>query len=805
MFRDLRYALRGWLSQPLLAGVACLSLAVGAAGVGALFALVESVFLPSWPVREPASLVRLTLSRSDIPTSSSAVSTAMWTRLEESGLPFQGMTAVGSERLVVAGDGDARLGDVLYVTGTFFEVLGTQVAMGRPLTANDDGDADAAVAVIGHAFWQSAFDGRPDIVGQTVAVEGRTLQVVGVADAAFFGIEVGRRFDVMVPLAAKPLLKGEQSRLGNDRVWWLSVIGRLSNGVTPAAAAAQVNAAMAGLEVEMGPAPQATVVFHAVPVNEWPSLMRDQYGRPLLLLLGVALLVLLVTGTNAAAAMVARFTDRLPEFAVRFSLGATRWQVVRGLLVGTTVLAAVGAVLGLAIGLWLASSTVPSLLHATDRGMVPWVPVTATWRFLLAGVVLTMASGLCIGLWPALHASRSARLANNVAGAVSARRGRAVVWMVTMQVATSVTLVAVAALLLRSFVELSRQPTAAAPEEVLLVNISGESAEGLSVARIEALVSRMREVPGVRSASVATYTPLSGLIQLAKIDVRGFVPRDMRDINATVNRVDRGFFDVFGTPLLSGRVFDERDGAGSPPVAIVNRAFAEHYLNGRDPVGEYINVNGEQMEVIGQTATGRYRTLREPDMRYVYLPVRQSPRNPQYFRFAVRADSPERVKASVLRSLRSELPGVIVQFRTMDEEIGATIGQERLLARLATVYGGLALLMAATGIYGTHSYLVTRRRREIGIRLALGASQPDIQRLVLSSAFRVLGAGAAIGILATLALGRVLESQLFGIGSRDPVTLLAALALFGACGVLASLLPARRAARLDPVRELRAE
>ncbi|MCC7125663.1 MAG: ABC transporter permease [Acidobacteria bacterium] len=805
MTRDLKHALRGWRAHPLLAGVACVSLAVGAAGVGALFALVESVFLPTWPVREPASLVRLTLSRSDIPTASSAVSTAVWKRLNESALPFRGMAAVGADRLVVAGDGDARLGDVLFATANVFDVLGTAVGRGRPLTANDDVEGDAAVAVIGHAFWQSAFDGRPDVVGQTVAVEGRALQVVGVADAAFFGIEVGRRFDVMVPLAAEPLLKGNQSRLRNDRAWWLSVVARLSDDVTPGAAAAQVNAAMTGVEIEMGPPSQAAVVFHATPVNEWPSLMRDQYGRPLLLLLGVALLVLLVTGTNAAAAMVARFADRLPEFAVRFSLGATRWQVVRSLLIDTTVLAAISAVLGLGIGLWLASSTVPSLLHATDRGIVPYVPITATWRFVLGGVVLTIASGVLIGVWPALYASRAARLANSVSGAVSARRGRAVIAMVTMQVATAVTLVTVAALLLRSFVELSRQPTAAAPAEVLLVNLSGASTEGLSVARLEELVSRMRDIPGVRAASVATYTPLSGLIQLAKIDVRGFAPRDMRDINASINRVDRGFFDVFGTPLLNGRVFDDRDGAGAPPVAIVNKAFAEHYLNGRDPVGEYINVNGEQVEVIGQTVTGRYRTLREPDMRFVYLPVRQSPGNPRYFRFAVRAAAPEDVKASILRSLRDALPGVIVQFRTMDEEIGATIGQERLLARLATIYGGLALLMAVTGIYGTHSYLVTRRRREIGIRLALGASQSDIRRLVLSGALRVLAVGAIVGIVATLSLGRVLESQLFGIGSRDPMTLLAAVILFSVCGVLASLLPARRAAKLDPVQELRAE
>jgi hypothetical protein len=323
--------------------------------------------------------------------------------------------------------------------------------------------------------------------------------------------------------------------------------------------------------------------------------------------------------------------------------------------------------------------------------------------------------------------------------------------------------------------------------------------------RLPDLVQHLLRVPGVEAVSASTYTPLSGLIQLTKVQVPGFVPTDIRDVHASVNHVSPSFFEVFGTPLVSGRPFDDRDHTGAPAVAIVNQAFARRYLGGRNPVGERVTLDGRDVEIVGQVADGKYMNLREPSMRFVYLPLAQARSNAGPVRFAVRASSPADVRGPVLRALREYDSRLLVQMRTLDEEIGASVSRERLLARVAALTGAAALLITIMGVYGSFSYLTARRRAEIGVRLALGASRGAIGRLVLAKTAIVLALGSLAGLAGALAAGRLLEVHLFGIGSRDPGALGGAAVVLGVTALAAAAAPAWRASRVDPAVTLRAE
>ncbi len=803
--RGLRRIARSWLAHPVLTGAACLSLAVGTAGAGALWALADSLFFPAWGVREPQSLVRLSLSRTDLPAPATTMPSAVWDLAQSRLTALDGLAAAGADRLMVEAGGDARLTDVLFVSGTFFDVVAPSMVAGRPLIASDDRPgAEVPAAVIGDLFRRDVFGGDTDPIGRSLMVEGRPVTVVGVVDAAFFGIEVGKRTDVFLPLAWEAPLKGSASRLAGGRAWWLSVLGRAPQDRGLASVTAQANVELASIVDAPGFENAQSVAFELLPTGAWPSALKGQYGEALLLLVAVTALILCVTSINAAAAMVARFGDRLPEIAVRYALGARRRQVIGGLLGDTLALAIVGTIGGMCVAVWIAVATVPSLTLSGDRGIIPHVAVSPSWRLIAISAAAAVATGLFIGAWPAVRASREALRAHVGSSSVTGGGHRAVMWLVAAQLAVSVALVGVGAVFVRSYVELTRQ-TSTSVNEVLLLSLSGSSSEGLPLARIEDLLDRVRAVPGVQAASVSTYTPLSGLIALAKVDVPGFLSSDIRDAHATVNRVAPGFFDVFGPGLLEGRAFGEGDRAGTPLVAVVNREFSRHYLGDTSAVGRAITLNGEQVTIVGEVETAKYRNLREPPMRFVYLPFAQGRDIPQTFRFGVRADDPLAMRGPLLQAVRAGLPDASVRFQTLAEEIGESVGRERLVARLSGFYGVLALLMSMTGLYGTCSYLVTRRRKEIGVRMALGAGSLDIVRMVLRETMSVLGIGTIVGLMIAAGVSRALASRLFGIEGGDDVTLTVAVAMFALCALVATMVPARRAARAMPIAELRCD
>jgi putative ABC transport system permease protein len=812
--RDIRDGLRQWRRAPLMTAVALASLGLGIGANLALFSLVAAVHFTPLPVRAPERLARIVTDRGEY-----ALQNIVWEYVRREQAIFEGVAGAAAARLNLASDGESRFSQALYVTGEFFDVIGVPMARGRGLTPADDRAGAAPVAVISHAFWQRELGAREDAVGRTVDVERERITIVGVTAPAVFGIEVGRRTDLYLPAAVEPLLAGAESRASHPAVHWLQMFGRLHQDQTTAQATAALRGWQPALREATIP-PETPARQHlsdpleVVSASTGVSFLRRDFGRPLLLLLGAVGLVLLVACANLAALVLARFTDRQRELVVRRALGASRVQLVRSLMTETLLLGVTGAALGMALAVWLTELMVPWLASPLDRGIVPHLAVGLDWRLVSAAAALALATSLAAGLAPAIAAARVAPLGalTSASRGSSAGRGpaRTLRLLVAVQIALSLVLVSAAALLARSFVALTSQPTAVDGDRVLLASLNGPlfAEHPLETqARIDELLRRLEAIPGVDAASASTLTPLSGIIMLTPVTASGFASDDPRDANAAANRITPRFLEVFGTRLLAGRPFDERDGPDAPRVAIVNTAFVERYLPDLESaVGQVVQLRGRDTEIVGVVATGRYMNVREPERRFVYVPLAQflGPQ-PQPVRFAVRSAMPDALRGPVVQAVRAFDPALTVEFRTLADEIATSSNRERLLAWLGSLFAVLALTMAAIGLYGAFAYMVARRRLEFGIRVALGADRLAILRLVLCDAAIVLVAGAAVGLAAAVASGRFLEALLFDVQPRDPAMLALALLVVTLVAAVSSYLPARTAAAANPAEGLRAE
>ncbi|MDP1569892.1 MAG: ADOP family duplicated permease [Vicinamibacterales bacterium] len=812
--RDVRNGLRQWIRAPLVTAVATASLALGIGVNLAILTLVMAVYFTPLPVPAPDRLARLAVERGDY-----ALQNVVWDHFSREQPIFPRVAGAAPSRVNLASDGESRFVEALYVSGGFFEVIGVPMATGRGLTENDDQPGASPVAVVSHVYWLRNLGGRDDIVGRTVEIGRTPVAIVGVASPVFFGIDVGRRTDVYLPAAIEPLLAGADSRAASPLGHWLLAFARLAPTQTLEQATAALRAWQPVLrEATLPPAPPARQhladPFVVVPADKGISTLRREFARPLFLLLGAVGLVLLVACANLAALVLARFTDRQRELGIRLALGASRGQLVRGLTVEAMVLGVAGAALGVGLALWLAGTVVPSLTTPLDRGIAPHLAVGLDWRLVLAAAGLAVTTGLLAGLAPAWRAARAASFAALASGARGSAgpsgTARTLKGLVGLQIAVSLVLVSAASLLGRSFTELMGQPTAVEGDRVLLASLDGPlfgATPTETLARISALTSRLEAIPGVEAASASTLTPLSGYIMLTPVTVPFFVPDGLPDTAVASNRITPRFLQTFGTPLLAGRDFDERDGPDAPRVAIVNTAFVDHYMPDFDEVvGRVIELRGQPTEIVGVVATGRYMRLRDPRTQFVYLPLAQwlGPQ-PQPIRFALRSASPDALRGAVVQTVREFDPALTVEFRTLADEIAMGGSHDRLLAWLGGLFAALALLMACLGLYGTFAYLVARRRVEIGVRLALGADRAAILRLVFRDAAMVLAAGLGVGLAGTLATARYLEALLYGVRPGDPLMLAFAVVAVSAVAALATSLPARAAAAIDPAQSIRAE
>jgi predicted permease len=821
--QDLRYAFRALRATPVVSIVAILSLALGIGANTAIFSILDSLLLRSLPVRDPHRLALVTQEDGQ----SRSWTNPIWEEIRDRQVRlFDGAFAWSSTRFNLAESGQAEYAEGLWASGGIFDVLGVPAILGRTFTAEDDrrgGGPHGPVAVISYGFWQRRYGGAADVIGRSLTVERVAFTIVGVTPPAFFGPEVGRAFEVAIPLGAEPLIRGRESTLDRRSTWWLSVMVRLKAGQDLQAA----TSALRGVQPQIR---EATLPpdWRAKDLEEYlserltlssgmtgRSTLRTRYQRPLVTIMVVVGLVLLIACANIANLLLARATARRHELSVRRALGASRPRIARHLLAESLLLSAAGAALGLVFAQWGSRLLVRQL--STQVNAV-YLDLPLDWRILAFTATVAVATAILFGTAPALRATR-------VQPMDALRQGRGIVGegrltlgstLVVVQVALSLTLVVAAGLFVRTFSTLATLDLGFDRDPLLVVNINAQRLD-LDPADRPPLFDRVREavlgVPGVASAAMSAVTPVSGSTWTWLVEVKDAPPLPERERIAYTNLVSPGWFRTYGTRILAGRDISDRDGPNAPRVALVNEAFARKYLGGTSPIGRTILQTGgtktrPPLEIVGYVEDAVYRSLRDPVPPTMYIALSQTAQldvPPSFVSLTVRAagGSPALLTRSIAAEIGRINPGLALTFRPLAEQVGASLIQERLVAILSGFFGGLALLLAGLGLYGVTSYAVSRRRTEIGIRMALGAAPGGVVRMVLLRVALLVGAGVVIGGLVTLWASRFVSTLLFSLEPRDPLTLVASAAVLIGVGGLAGWIPARRAARLDPARVLR--
>jgi putative ABC transport system permease protein len=835
---DLRLAVRALRGAPVVSVVAILSLALGIGANTAIFSLVNSLLLRTLPVRQPQQLVILGDT-----TDSGAQSWTypIWDQIRAHPQLFDDAFAWSSSRFNLASGGATEFVDGVWASGGMFRTLGVPAMLGRTFTDSDDrrgvlpqsqdspstsraGGTDDPVAVISYAFWQQRFGGAADAIGRTLIVERVPFTIIGVTPPDFFGPEIGRTFDIAVPVGDEPLVRGHDSFLGGRSTWWLTIMARLRPGQSIEAA----NAALRGVQPQIR---EATLpswapteltgylkdAFTMRPAAGGDSNLRRRYERPLVIIMIVVALVLLIACANIANLLLARATARRHELSVRLALGASRWRLVRQLLAESVVLSAIGAALGVLFALWGSRLLVGQLSTASNR---VFLDLSLDWRVLAFTIGVSAVTALLFGTAPAFRAAGIApmeAIKEHGRGAAGDARFGMANGLVIAQVAISVVLMVAAGLFVGTFTRLANVHLGFEHERVLVVNVNAQRtqiAPANRLATFERVRDTVRALPGVAEAALSEITPVSGAGWNNRVDVSDTPALADRQSMTYMNGVTPGWFATFGTPLMAGRLFTDRDRHSTPSVAIVNQAFVRRFLNGASPIGHTVKERGgfgrptPASEIIGVVADAVYRNLREPIPPTMYVPFEQMedpmPTRPSVS-LAVRAmaGSPSLLARSITDAIAGVNPDLALTFRPLTDQVNASLTQERLVAMLSGFFGGLALLLAGLGLYGVTSYAVSRRRTEIGIRMALGAAPGGVVRLVLSRVSILVGAGVLLGAGVSLWASRFVETLLYGLQPRDPATLVGAAVVLSAIGALAGWLPARRASRIDPAEVLR--
>jgi predicted permease len=826
LWQDVRYAVRVLRRDKAFAIAAVLSLALGIGANTAIFQLLEAVRLRALPVERPHELVEVRIPpgkpRTGSFTSPRPMMTyALFDEIRAKQTLFSGLFAWSSGRLDTANGGEMRRVNALWVSGDAFAVLGLRPVVGRLFSSADDRpDCPSPGVVLSYAYWQREFGGAPSALQQTVRLEGARFDVIGIAPADFFGLDVGRRFDVALPLCADPLVWGSRDRLESRSEWWLSIFGRLGQGRTADQATQQLAAIAPGImeaTVPVGYTADDEKKYRksqlmAVPADAGVSGLRTQFGESLAVLLGGTGLVLLIACANLANLLLARATAREKEIAVRLAIGAGRRRIVFQLLVESVVLALVGTVLAVVVARGLTDLLVAQL--ASGLGSVF---IDLSWNTRVFGFTAGVAILACLffGLAPALKATALAPSDALKAGgrAMTASRERFGMRraLVITQVALSFVLLVGALLFSRTLYNLLKIDTGF-DQHVVVAYLTGKSLSGdpdHGVLVREEIRERLASIPGVASAALADYPPLGGSFWNEFIHADGVAGEKAL---ANFARIGAGYFAALKIPLIAGRDFDARDTRASVPVAIVSQSFVRKVVPNRDPIGMVIRLErgpGEQpptYQIVGVSGDAKHTDLRSDFEPMVLLPASQNAEPGEWARFVIKpAAGLEGVMPAAISRIAEVNPEISVEFTVLDQTIRGGLMRERLMAALSGAFGVLAGLLAAVGLYGVMSYTVTRRSSEIGIRLAMGARRADVLRMIIREAGILVGIGLAIGTVLGLGASHAAQSLLFGLQPSDPTTLGAALLLLAVIGLAASYWPARRASNLDPAVVLRNE
>jgi putative ABC transport system permease protein len=824
--QDLKYALRRLVKSPgfTIAAIATLGLGIGANT--AIFELLDAVLLQSLPLRNPQELavvrvVDMDKARGSYSIAYPVVTNPIWEKLREDHQGFSEIAAWANTGFSRDSGGDARFVNGLWVSGDFFRVLGVRAIQGRVFTAEDDRrGCGLPGAVISYGFWQQEYGGGP-VLGRKLMLNDKPVEVIGVTPASFFGVDVGRTFDVALPVCSQPFLN-TRNRLDSSTQWWLSVIGRRDPSWPVKRVAAHLGAASPAIfAATLRPDyPVESVKDYlamkltAAPSAAGVSMLRETYSDPLRFLLGISGLVLLITCANLASLMLARTSAREREMAVRLAIGAGRSRLIRQVLSESLLLSLAGAVAGAVLARTLSRGLVAFLNTANNPVSLDFKQDWRLFAFLLA---VSLVTCVLFGLAPALRASRTAPGAAMKTGGhgMTASRGRLGFRgaLVVSQVALSLVLLFTALL----FTESLRN---------LLTDDPGFQAKGVLIAWLDftrlqipldrravfqrELLDRIRAIPGVDVAADTDIVPLSGEGWGNTVWMDGRDGTQRKDSN--FSSVSPQYFKTLSIPMLAGRDFNENDTIQSPRAAIVNEAFARLLGLGENPIGmrfrrEATPTSPEQVnEIVGLVKDTKYSSIRRPAAAIAYLGITQDKDADNSMQVLVRSKLPmETVEAAIRRTVHEVSSGISFNFTGLQDQIGQSLLAERLLATLSGFFGALAVVLAMIGLYGVMSYTVAERTSEIGIRMALGAQRTDVTAMILRKASALLVAGLALGAGLSLACASAASALLFGLKPRDPVTLGIAAAVLAAVALGASYLPARRAAALDPIASLKEE
>jgi len=806
LLQDVRYALRNLRKRPLFSLIVVFTLALGIGANTAIFSVVDAVLLAPLPYGEPDNLVVLWAKNEKQNVTQQPVSYPNIVDLKQANDVFEHLSAIRGESFSLTDRDEPERVTGVRVSTDILTLLGTTPVLGRNFVPEEEQPAKAAVALVSHGLWQRRYSGDPRLIGQAIIIDGKSYTVIGILPEWLKqpGITLGNLSgpDVWIPVV--PAASEQNRNFANMRM-----LARLKPGLTLAQAKTEVDALGARLERQY-PDSNTNLRFGVVGLREQ---LTGRVNKALWILLGVVGCVLLIACANVANLLLARAASRQSEIAVRSALGATRPQLIRELLTECVVLSLTGGLLGLS----LAYRGV-TLMTSLNSGAIPRADeIGISGEVLVFTLLVSLLTGVAFGIVPAFQSSRS-QLAEDLKEAkkgasVSVRHRRSLDGLVVVEIALALVLVAGAGLMTRSFRSVLRIDAGFDPHNVLTFSAALPLAtykdQQQHVQFFERALAKIQALPGVQAAAGTFRVPIAGFATVI-FTVQGKpVPTGQAPI-ADYRTITVGYFQAMGIRLLKGREFTDRDRADTPDAVIVNEELARRFWPGEDPIGKRLQVGTEFMrwrEVIGVVGNAKLSGLEANIDPAIYVPFPQNswPNALRNSFIVLRtATDPKSLVPAIRRELRSVDPTFpITQIRTMDEIVGDSLSQRRFNTVLLGLFAFLAVALAGVGIYGVMSYGVSQRTREMGIRIALGARQSDITKLVTSTGARLAALGIAIGIVAAAISSRLISSLLFGITATDPMTFVLTAVLLGAVTLLASYIPSRRAARTDPISALR--
>lgn len=818
-WQDLRYGMRSLRKSRTLALTALVSLALGIGANTAIYSVINAVMLRPLPLRSPHELVRLEIKGGQ---SGPYFTNPLWEGIRDSQDAFAGVVAYAQDRFNISEGVEGHFVRGLWVSGSYFKVLGVPAWRGRVLTSRDDrhGCGSAGpVAVISYDFWQREFQGGPSAVGRTLPLNREKFTIVGVTPPWWKGLNRDRPYDIAIPIGCEPLLHSKSSL--DQPNWWLQIVGRMKPGATLQGTEDRINTLapqifFATLPPNISPGFRKTYLDSTLELTTCAtgfSWVRKYYRTALFALMAIAALVLLTACANIANLLLARAKAKQHEFAMRKALGASRWRLIRQLMIESLLLSGLGACGGFLLALWSARI----LVHLISTPSRP-VELNLTPNLHLLGFMaaVTIVTTLVFGLVPALRATRGGlnhslqeRGLGGVHRSSRFRLGRGVA---VVQTAMSFVLLLAAGLFVGTLRNSLNVDLGFQPNGVLLVSVDLQQlAKGVPERRraYTEILGRLRELPGVTSASASLLTPMGngGWNEWVTADS----PGKTTPTGALMyrNRVSSGYFQTLGTPFIAGRDFNESDRRGPLPAMVINQSAARKFFGSANPLGKTIRsgnpTSGRLYQVVGVVKDEKYGSVDEKPRVMGFDTMGQSMNRARFgLNFELRHNVPLRALTPEVRAAISNVsPNISIEFRSLKTQVDESLQQQRLVAALSTVFGGLALLLCVLGLYGLTAYSVSRRRAEVGLRVALGASTGSILWLILRPVAAVLVAGTAFGVLGALAARKLVASLLFGVAPNSPLYIFGVALVLSTATMVAAFLPAWRAAHLDPAKVLR--